>query len=194
MNRAILLALLWSCNGGDAFHELDPTLSRMMEQPRGDAFGQTPVFADGMVMRTPPKGTRPIEFHETPDTTPDGKYVTELPAWITRASFDEGRARFDQTCRVCHGTAGDGDSAVAEKMPLRKPPSFMSPRLLALEPGSIHEVIRDGYGLMPSYASKLDDGERWEVVAYVCALRRSRHAVARDLPPDLAAQLRKEAP
>jgi len=187
-------ALLASCKGGDAFHEMNPSWSRMMKQPRGDAFGQTSVFADGMVMRTPPPGTRPIELHETPDRTPDGEYVKTLPAWIGRASIEDGHARFDQLCAVCHGVAGDGDSAVAAEMPLREPPSFVTPRLLALEPGAIHEVIRDGYGFMPSYAAKLDDDERWEVVAYVLALRRSRHAVVSELPPDLVSELRKEAP
>lgn len=195
MTRALLFAVaLAACNGGDSFHEIDPTLSRMMEQPRGQAFGQTSVFSDGMVMRTPPAGTRPIEFHETPDKTPSGAWVDTLPAWISRDSIEEGRARFDQFCRTCHGAAGDGDSAVADKMPLRRPPSFTEPRLLALTPGEIHDVIAHGYGFMPSYASKLDDDERWEVVAWVCALRRSRHAIASELPADVAADLRKEAP
>lgn len=189
-----VLAALAACNGGDAFHEMNPVLSRMMEQPRGNAFGQTPVFADGMVMRTPPAGTRPIELHETADKTADGAWVATLPAWIDRDSIEDGRERFDQFCAVCHGHAGDGDSAVAGKMLLRKPPSFTSARLLHLNPGEIHDVVRHGYGFMPSYASKLDDDESWEVVAYVCALRRSRHAVASDLPSDLAAELGKEAP
>lgn len=194
MKRALLLALFLACNGGEPFHEIDPTLSRMMKQPRGEPFGQTPVFADGMVMRTPPAGTRPMELREWPDKTKSGAWVTTLPAWIDRDAIGDGRARFEQFCSVCHGAAGDGDSAVAEKMPLRKPPSFTESRLLALEPGAIHDVIEHGYGFMPSYASKLDDEERWEVVAYVCALRRSRHAVASELPPDVAADLRKEAP
>jgi mono/diheme cytochrome c family protein len=147
-----------------------------------------------MVMRTPPAGTRPMELHETADKTPSGSWVDTLPPWITRDKIQEGRARYDQFCRTCHGVAGDANSAVADAMPLRRPPSFVEPRLLALTPGEIHDVVEHGYGFMPSYASKLGDDERWEVVAYVCALRRSRHAIASELPADVATELQKEAP
>jgi hypothetical protein len=47
---------------------------------------------------------------------------------------------------------------------------------------------------MPSYAVQLTIDETWAVVAYLRALRLARHAVVADLPPDLRADLTKEAP
>ena len=192
MSRVLLLLLFVSCKGGHPFHEMDFTWSRMMAQPRGTAFGSTPVFADGMVMRTPPRGTLAMESHETVGKEADGGWVDVLPGWVTRDSIDEGRARFEQFCAPCHGLLGDGQGPVAPKMLLRKPPSYTDPRIVSISPGEIHDVIRDGYGLMPSYASKLDDEERWEVVAYVLALRRSQHTRASELTSDMRDELGKE--
>ncbi len=153
----------------------------MMDQKRADTYGVTSAFEDGMVMRAPPKGTRAIDAED--DDAP--------PPKMTRASMVTGRERFETLCAACHGVAGDGDSVVATKMK-RKPPSCTEPRLLALSARDIHDVARDGYGLMPSYASKLDPEERWDVAYYVIALRRSRRVEARALPPDLRAALERE--
>jgi mono/diheme cytochrome c family protein len=175
---ALALALA-SCDG-QPIHELDPTWSRMMEQRRADTYGATSAFDDGMVMRAPPKGTRPVDAVD--EDAP--------PPKITRESIERGRERFETLCAACHGVTGDGDSVVATKMK-RRPPSFTEPHLLDLDAREIHDVARDGYGLMPSYATKLDAEERWDVAYYVLALRRSRHVVARDLPADERAELER---
>jgi mono/diheme cytochrome c family protein len=173
---AILAFALAACDG-QPIHEIDPSLGRMMEQPRANAYGRTSAFEDGVVMRAPPPGARAID--DSDDDAPPPK---------TREAMTRGRERFDTLCAACHGVAGDGDTVVASKM-RRHPPSFTEPRLLALGAREIHDVARDGYGLMPSYATKLDAEERWDVAFYVLALRRSRHAIASDLPPDARASL-----
>jgi cytochrome c len=45
---------------------------------------------------------------------------------------------------------------------------------------------------MASYAAELTPQERWEVVAYVEALRRSQSATLADAPPDIQKKLRAE--
>lgn len=179
MRLALLLLLFASCDG-QPIHELDPTWSRMMEQKRADTYGETTAFDDGMVMRAPPKYTRAIGA-EDDDTAPPK---------LTREAIERGRERYETLCGACHGVAGDGDTVVATKMK-RRPPDFTEPRLLALSAQQIHDVARDGYGLMPSYATKLDAEERWEVAYYVLALRRSRHAAVSELPAQMRAELER---
>lgn len=55
-------------------------------------------------------------------------------------------------------------------------------------------MVTEGYGLMPSYADALAPKERWGVIFYLQALQLSQRALVADLPPDLRAQLAKEAP
>ena len=176
MRAALLVVALASCDG-QPIHQIDPSLGRMMEQPRANAYGKTSAFDDGVAMRAPPPGTRAVD--ETDDDAPPPK---------TREAMARGRERYETICATCHGVTGDGDTVVASKM-RRRPPSFTEPRLLATSEREIHDVARDGYGLMPSYATKLDARERWEVAYYVLALRRSRHAAVRELPEDARAAL-----
>jgi mono/diheme cytochrome c family protein len=172
--------LACACDGGQPIHELDPSWSRMDRQRRADPYNASDVFANGAVMQKPPEGTR--EFGITPARAP-----------LTREGIEHGRARFETFCAPCHGIAGDGESAVADRMS-RRPPSYEDPRIAALTQSDIEEVIRTGYGLMPSYASKLDDEARRETAAYVVALRLSRRAVLSELPADVRADVVKEAP
>ena len=69
-----------------------------------------------------------------------------------------------------------------------------APARLAMTNDAIYEVIRHGYGLMPSYAWQLHPEARWSVVYYVRALQRSQSTSVSDLTPTLRAELDKEAP
>ncbi len=70
-------------------------------------------------------------------------------------------------------------------MPLRKPPSFLDPAARGWTDGRIFRAISQGYGLMPSYASRFGVEERWAVVGYVRALQASQGVPLRELPPEL---------
>jgi len=58
--------------------------------------------------------------------------------------------------------------------------------------GHFFEVISQGYGLMPSYAAELDAQDRWAVVLYLRALRRSQAVALAEVPADIQKQLREE--
>jgi mono/diheme cytochrome c family protein len=175
-------AVTSGCDDSVAFQEPDPSWNRMLTQKRADPYEPTEAFDDGRVLRRPPSGT--IAHDEA---------AFEPPA-PTRSVLDTGRARFEAFCAACHGMLGDGRSVVAEKMPLRKPPSFLEPRLAALEPRAIVAVIERGYGFMPSYADAIERRDRWAVAYYVKALQLARAAEASELPESLRAELEKEAP
>jgi mono/diheme cytochrome c family protein len=173
-----------ACDNREAFHEPDPSWSRMLEQRRGDPYSASSVFADGKTMREPPRGT--VARDDDPPRPP-----------ITRELLTRGRVVFERTCATCHGMAGNGQSVVATKMTRRPPPSLHEDRLRALSEEQIFTVATNGYGLMPAYGDMLSADDRWAVVSYVKALQLSQHASVAALPPDLRAQLAsaaKEAP
>jgi mono/diheme cytochrome c family protein len=186
---AILLATLAGCDNSRAFHRPDWTLARMQKQRRATPYGQTDAFVDRTVMRVPPAGA--VEWRaDEPPWRQGTRYRTAPPFPLTRAALERGRVLFETHCAPCHGETGDGDSVVATKMELRKPRSLQEDVVRAYPAGRIYEVLRLGYGLMPSYAAQIvDPAERWDVVAYVQALQTSQHADARRLPADLKVAL-----
>jgi hypothetical protein len=182
------------CDESQVWHRPHVSEERMIDPHHLRAYDPDTVFADGRAMQPPPPGARARGELEPPFMV-DGHYVDRFPVPMTAQLVDLGQTRFGQTCAACHGVAGDGESVVATKMLLRRPPSLHEPRLVALPAGRIYETILDGYGLMGSYAPQLPTPEeRWAVVAYVRALQISQGAVVRDLPPDVRADLAREAP
>ena len=45
-------------------------------------------------------------------------------------------------------------------------------------------MIRDGYGAMYAYASRVPEDERWAIIAYIRSLQLSRNARLDDVPRD----------
>lgn len=112
----------------------------------------------------------------------DGKYVTELPVELDRALLVRGQQRFNIYCSPCHGRVGDGNGMIVERG-FRRPPSFVSTdRLLRSPVGHFYDVISNGFGAMPSYASRVEPRDRWAIVAYIRALERSQNGTLDDVP------------
>lgn len=183
------------CQTQQSFAPPEPSLERMLEQPRVDPFEGSSFYENGMAMRSPPRGAIPVERSIDEPTVTLGMngaaYVERVPISVDRALVERGRERFEILCATCHGINGDGESVVAENMDQRKPPSLHEARIRAFPAGRLYRVVRVGYGLMPSYAAQLSVEERWGVVAYVRALELSRHAQVKRLPPDVQKALDK---
>lgn len=180
---ALVLGGVTACDDRSAFHEPDPTWARMLDQKRADPFATSTVFLDGKTMRRPPDGT--VARDDDRD---------DPPPPVTRALLEHGRGSFETICATCHGVAGDGKSVVATKMSLRPPPSLHEDRFRALSRDQLFTIASDGYGLMPGYAGVLSREDRWAVASYVQALQLARGARVASLPPDVRAELEKEAP
>jgi mono/diheme cytochrome c family protein len=188
--RALLLAALLCAACGDTTI-FDP----MERQPKVRPFSANPLYEDGRGMRNPPEGTVPRErLRLRPEVATgkdrSGKVLDAIPIAVTREVMLRGRSRFEIHCAVCHGLLGDGYSPVATQMSLRPPPNLH--QLRNPNPGHIFQVATEGYGLMPSYAAELTAEDRWAVVAYVGALRRSQAAKLAEAPPDVQQKLRAE--
>jgi mono/diheme cytochrome c family protein len=197
---AALLALLSSsaCRTEQTLVTPDPHLERMLKQQKRLAYQPDPLLPGGLAMQKPPEGTVPVDAVVGPSLltsgSSDNRWADRIAVPIDRALLESGHERFDLYCATCHGILGDGVAVVAAKMSLRKPPSLHDPRILSYPPGRLFATIREGYGLMPSYAVQLSVHDAWAVVAYVRALQLARGARVSDLPAPVRARLAKEAP
>lgn len=173
-----------------------PDLERMIAQRGLRPFEETPFFADRRAMRTPPAGTIPRDAvvgrpELTEGLTAAGVDADAIPVTVDRALLERGHTRFEIFCATCHGLTGDGVSAVAHNMALRRPPPIIAPPVTEFPPGRVFRVISAGYGLMPGYANVLDVRDRWATVAYLRALTLSQTARLDQLPPSVRAQARE---
>ncbi len=155
-------------------------------------FQETPFFADRdssrpLVAGVVPRGeARNDDFFYAGEV--NGQLVRGFPAPVSRATLEEGRAKFNIYCSVCHGITGVGDGMVVQRG-FPRPPSLHEPRLREAPEGHFFHVITHGYGAMYSYAARIEPSERWAIIAYIRALQLSRNAS----PDDLAAAERGTA-
>lgn len=169
-------------------------LHRMEEQAKFKTYQENEFFADNRAMREPPAGTIPREQAVgDPALTTGmvaGQVVQDIPLKLTADVLRRGQHKYDIVCAQCHGKLGNGDSVVAENMPMRLPPSFLT---LADKPaGHFYRAITYGYGVMPSFAGEIRIEDRWAVVAYVQALQRSQNATLADVPADKRSELERK--
>ena len=188
MRPALLVALAVALAGCEA---LDPMITQQKMKP----YRESDFWPDRIAMRPPQPGTVAQEDFIPADVAtgrgPDGKVLTRSPVPVTRALLERGRHHFDITCAACHGYLGDGVSLVARNMSLRAPPSLLA---RAQQPdGWYFQVMSEGFGLMPSYASVLTVEDRWAIVAYLRALQLSQSVRVDQLPPAERARLEKES-
>jgi cytochrome c553 len=197
-SAAALLLALAACSTKQTAVLPEGGWQRMLTQPRYEPYRPSPFFTDGRAMQLPPAGTVSDrhavgEPAETRGYAGD-LYTRQLPVHVDASLVKRGRERFEIICAACHGILGDGDSVVGKNMPLVQPRSLLLPRLRAYAAGRVFRVVREGFGLMPSYAAELDVNDGWAVVAYVRALQLSRAVPLASLPPALQAAARKALP
>lgn len=149
----------------------------MANQPRVDTYEPTPAFSDGRAARPIPDGT----------VARDGGEPTTIPAHnplpINRATLDHGRHQFEVFCAPCHGRNGKGRGVIVQRG-FPAPPSYHSARLRDADDAHFYRVIRDGYGAMYPYASRVAPRDRWAIIAYIRSLQFSQHARPEDVPAD----------
>ena len=103
-----------------------------------------------------------------------------------------GQQRFDIYCSPCHSRLGDGMGIVVRRG-YRQPPSYYSPKLVAAPVGHFFDVMTNGFGGMPSYASRVGPDDRWRIAAYIRALQYSMNGKVADVPADQRQDLNQHA-
>jgi mono/diheme cytochrome c family protein len=88
----------------------------------------------------------------------------------TAASLERGRNRYEIYCALCHGETGRGDGPVAPSL-ANAVRNLTDSTQARRSDGWIYSVVRNGFGLMPEYGSKLTAEDRWSIVHYVRQLQ-----------------------
>jgi mono/diheme cytochrome c family protein len=168
----------------------------MHDQPRYKPLAGSDFFADGRASRPLVAGTVARGWLRDDARLHTGKdgaaFTAEFPMTVDLALVQRGHERFDIFCAPCHGRTGAGNGMVVQRG-YRKPTTFHIDRLRHEKPGYFYDVITNGFGAMPDYASQIPVRDRWAIVAYLRALQLSQHARVDELPADTRAELDKAA-
>jgi mono/diheme cytochrome c family protein len=157
----------------------------MHDQPRFKPLAQSDFYGDLRSARNPMEGTVARgQLHE--DTylytgkigNNPGDY---MPFPVTDAVLARGRERFNIYCAPCHSRVGDGNGMIVQRG-FRRPQSFHIERLRHVPLGYLFDVMTNGFGAMPDYASQIPPQDRWRIVAYIRALQLSQGASPSDVP------------
>jgi len=189
MKKGLLAALLLTTLGG--------CRQEMYDQPKYKTLGESTFYADRRASRPLPEGTVARGWLRADPKLSEGKdgrmLVTALPMPLTRELLLRGRERFNIFCTPCHDRTGGGRGMVVRRG-YQPPPSLHIERLRDAPVGHFFDVMTNGLGAMPDYASQIPVEDRWAIAAYVKALQLSQYAPVSDVPPDKRAGLAESAP
>lgn len=136
----------------------------------------------------------------------DGREVSTIPVPVTMALLQQGQAKFNIYCAVCHGYYGDGKGQVGLQW-ATPVANFHDEKYKKADPTLPDSVIHlDGHmfrvamlGLydptgaqkMPGYAHALSAEDGWAVVAYIRSLQASREGTMSEVPESQRSVLEK---
>lgn len=161
----------------------------MQVQPRSDKYRPSEFFKDQIPGRPLVAGTVPRGYLREDEALYTGKIATnkgkaganaaylegeiyDFPFPLTKEVLERGQQRYQIFCSMCHGLTGAGDGMVVQRG-YKKPPSYLEDRVRTAPVGHYFDVITNGWGGMPSYASQIPVRDRWAIIAYVRALQVS---------------------
>ena len=158
----------------------------MQVQPRQNPLSRSDFYTDHRSERPPIEGT--VARGQLHDDTYfyTGKMGNNpgdvMPFPVTKEMLARGRERYNIFCAPCHSRVGDGNGFVPSRGFSRNPPSFHKERWQKAPLGYLFDVITNGSGIMPDYASQIPPQDRWDIVAYIRALQLSQNATMADVP------------
>lgn len=174
------LLVLSACHTRKYRHPKDIYMPDMEYSRAYDAYTESPVFADDQTSRLPVKGTvkrgvmLPYEIPESDSGFAYAGMVTN-PLHVDDSILKEGKRLFDIYCAICHGEKLDGNGPLYKGGSgpfIAAPANFIAGPKSTLPPGTIFYVATYGLRNMGSYASQINQKQRWMVVAYIKSVQR----------------------
>lgn len=166
----------------------------MQDQPKYKPYRESQFFTDHRSARPQVDGTVARGHLHLDPARYSGKVNNEdvdyIPIAITRDDVARGKERFDIYCSPCHSRIGDGMGLVVLRG-FRQPPSYYSQKLMNQPLGHYFDVMTNGFGSMPSYASRVAPDDRWRIIAYIKALQLSMTGTVADVPSDQQTYLKE---
>lgn len=156
-------------------------------QPRTPVAGTIPFGQFGLKDgRYPPKMAKVmmdlqanghVPFHYPDNEEGRAQAIAEIrknPFPITDEALTTGKSLFTIYCAICHGTKGDGLGYLVRddggKYPVA-PANLISEKFIDTTAGLYIAAIIHGKNVMGSYADKLSDKERWDVIHHIRELQ-----------------------
>ncbi|MCC6849600.1 MAG: cytochrome c [Deltaproteobacteria bacterium] len=159
----------------------------MHDQPKYQPLEESHFFEDGRASRPRVPGTvargRRDDDELLVSGKVDGKLSEVFPEPVTRATLERGHRDYDVHCSPCHDRAGTGQGMIVQRG-YKQPTSFHDARLRGMPPGYFFDVVTNGFGVMPSYATQVPVADRWAIAAYIRALQLSQHATVAEVPAE----------
>ncbi|GIV54052.1 MAG: hypothetical protein KatS3mg039_0570 [Candidatus Kapaibacterium sp.] len=144
-------------------------------KPQGEAH----FFADNRAQRDPVEGTLPRVGRTYPfamgDVDSAEKYFAAgNPLPKTEYVLARGQNRFNTFCSPCHNYTGTGDGLI-QKRGFGNQETMNLTRQQAREysDAKIFHVISAGQNIMPAYADRIAEVDRWAIVHYVRLLQET---------------------
>ncbi len=168
---AVIISSFYSCQ--DKRRPNYQFFPNMYESVGYEAYGEYDVFPNRQEALVPPKNTiargHSLYSYENTNEGYDSALKT-LKSPLTSLEIDskKGKELYEIYCGICHGNKGAGLGKLVKREKILGVPSYAD-RLITT--GSIYHVIYYGKNSMGSYANFLNEEERWQVTAYVEALR-----------------------
>ena len=181
----------------------------MAHQPKYEPQHRSEFFTDGRAARLPVAGTVPIGFNlqgryfqtegnnlvdgtggfaNRPDYFNTGRmgdvYGDGIPENLAargEALVTRGRERYNITCAICHGAAGQGNGVI-KSFGLVTVRSMVDDITRAQPDGQIFNTITHGKNTMGAYGPVIAVEDRWAIVAYVRALQEVAAGKLANLP------------
>lgn len=176
-------ALATSCNSGDIRRNPGKTYVPDMVYSRAyDAYTAGPEELGNQTSLQPVKGTI-ARGHALPThlTAADSqKYYAINPTFkFNEFELVDGQRKYEIFCGVCHGTALDGQGPLFTSGKYASmPASLISENYINFTPGKIYYAIMYGKNMMGSYASQLNEEDRWKIVAYIKKVQSEKGGAA----------------
>ena len=206
---AIVLVIGFAGFRGDKFtHTPIEIFNDMDKQAKVKPQSSNAFFADGLGSRKPVAGTVPIGlaipalaasrggfnafgFTHGSDYYNSGRmgefWGDGFPEQIKvdEAFLRLGQERYNITCAICHGKAGDGKGITSQygiqNIANFHTAGFTDPKAADYRAnGSIYNTINVGKGLMGAYGPMIPVRERWAIVAWVRTMSLARTAPLSD--------------
>ncbi|MBI5607443.1 MAG: cytochrome c [Deltaproteobacteria bacterium] len=184
--------------------EFAPWINHMMFSSAAESFAPSPVnaktgkpvFANGRVNQLPPAGTIPRDFvplHFSNDEAGRLAAAAAFPKAPVEASPENlarGAWGFATFCVPCHAADGSGAGLVAKKAGWNFPIGYTDSNAGKWADGYLFHLVSYGRNNMPSYASQINQLDRWKIILHLRALQQQNGAA----PVDPAAAATATAP
>ena len=174
----IVIAIVASAGMVSCFNEKKPNYQYFpnMYEPVGyDAYGEYGVFPNQQEAMLPaentvPRGFTPYDYENTTEGLELAKAELKNPYEVNEANLATGTQLYTMYCAVCHGDKGDGKGILATREKFLGIPSFADAGR-NITPGGIFHVETYGLNAMGSYASQVNEMERWQIAMHVMNLK-----------------------